>query len=260
MGSGKRLLLIHGTGASSHSWADLMNELRGDYELLAVDLPGHGFSEIAEGDGMSLPGMAARLGGLLRTLDYSPDIAVGHSAGAAILARMCLDELIAPELLVSINGALLAIPGLTGLFFSSSARLLAAIPAVPSWVSSFGGRQAFTRRLIHGTGSTLPGPDVECYRYLVGNPDHVAAALKMMANWNLEALEADLPRLRLPVYLLACNEDRTVPSDHARRLEGLLPQARAITLPGLGHLGHEEDPARFARLLRELADSPREAR
>jgi magnesium chelatase accessory protein len=230
-----------------------MSELRGDCELLAIDLPGHGFTDLADGDGMSLPGMAARVGGLLHSLDYAPDLVVGHSAGAAVLARMCLDDLIAPDSLVSINGALLALPGLTGAFFSVSARMLAAIPAVPSWVSSVGGRRAFTRRLIHGTGSTLPGPDIECYRYLVGNPEHVAAALKMMANWNLESLQADLPALQLPVHLLACEEDRTVPCDHAARLCELLPRAQVTLLPGLGHLGHEEDPAAVARALRELA-------
>lgn len=252
LGQGMQMLLLHGTGASSHSWSGLMDELNQEYELLAVDLPGHGFSEIADGDGMSLPGMSRRLAGLLDHLDFAPAIVVGHSAGAAVLARMALDGLVDPDTLVSINGALLALPGLTGRFFSTSARILAAIPVVPAWVSSFGSRKAFTERLIHSTGSALPAIDADCYRYLVSQPGHVAAALKMMASWDLPKLESDLPKLALPVHLVACLEDRTVPPNQAERLRSLLPHAVLHQLPALGHLGHEEDPRQFAALLRRF--------
>ena len=44
MGSGPVLLLLHGTGASSHSWRDLAPRLARHFTVLAPDLPGHGFS------------------------------------------------------------------------------------------------------------------------------------------------------------------------------------------------------------------------
>ena len=42
---GKKLLLIHGTGASSHSWFPLTEDLELDFEILSLDLPGHGFTK-----------------------------------------------------------------------------------------------------------------------------------------------------------------------------------------------------------------------
>lgn len=257
MGSGPCLLLVHGTGASCHSWAGLMPLLANEFDVLAPDLPGHGLSEIAPASGMSLPGMAALLGELLAALEFAPVLAIGHSAGAAILARMCLDGLIEPRALVSVNGALLALPGLTGRFFSGSARLLAAIPALPSWVAGIGGRRAFTERLIEGTGSALAPEGVERYRRLVGHPPHVAAALKMMANWDLEALEADLDRLQLPVHLVACENDHTVPPSQSEVLARRLPHAELHRLAGLGHLGHEESPRLLAALVTEIFSPPR---
>ena len=182
----------------------------------------------------------------------SPGLVAGHSAGAAILARMCLDGLLQPRAMVSVNGALLALPGLTGRFFSGSARLLASIPAVPSWVAGLGGRRAFTERLIEGTGSALAPEGVERYRRLVGHPPHVAAALKMMASWDLEALEPDLDKLQLPVHLVACQNDHTVPPSQSEALASRLADARLHRLAGLGHLGHEESPQLFAALLREI--------
>ncbi len=47
----------------------------------------------------------------LQSLALSPEVIVGHSAGAAIGARMCLDAAMRPDLLVSLNGALLPMPG-----------------------------------------------------------------------------------------------------------------------------------------------------
>lgn len=260
MGRGPGLLLLHGTGSSCHSWAGLMPLLADDFDVLAVDLPGHGLSSVAPASGMSLPGMAESVADLLASLPLDPVLVAGHSAGAAILARMALDSRIEPKALVGINAALLALPGLTGHFFSASARLLAAIPAVPSWVAGIGGRRAFTERLLEGTGSSLDADGVEHYRRLVGHPPHVAAALKMMASWDLAALEADLPRLLVPTHLVACENDKTVPPPQSCELVTRIPGATLHRIPGLGHLGHEEQPALFAALLRKLASHPESPR
>ncbi len=254
-GEGPTLLLLHGTGASLHSWAGLSPRLASHFDVLAVDLPGHGFSELPDNASMSLPGMAAALCALLDQLQCRPALIIGHSAGAAVAARLCLDGQAEPQALVSINGALLALPGLTGQFFSVSARLLAAIPTLPAWVAGIGGRQQFTRRLIEGTGSSLGSTEVEYYRQLVSSPRHVAAALRMMANWDLDNLQSALPSLNTPTHLVVCEQDRTVPPAQSFELNRRLPNSKLHRVPGLGHLGHEEDPTRFAELLMQIASN-----
>ena len=57
---GPRVLLLHGTGASTHSWRDLAPILGERARALVPDLPGHGASTMPGGDGMRLPGMARR--------------------------------------------------------------------------------------------------------------------------------------------------------------------------------------------------------
>ena len=44
MGTGPVLLMLHGTGASTHTWRALMPELAKHYTIVAPDLPGHGFT------------------------------------------------------------------------------------------------------------------------------------------------------------------------------------------------------------------------
>ncbi len=253
-GTAPTALLIHGTGASGHSWRGLMPLLARHLRVVVVDLPGHAFTAMpTSARTMSLPGMAHALGALLGRLGVAPELAVGHSAGAAIAARMCLDGLIAPKALVSLNGALLPLGGAAWQFFSPLAKLLALNPLVPRLFSWRANEPAAVRRLIGGTGSALDAAGVELYSRLVRSPGHVAGALVMMANWDLAALARDLPRLTPRLLLLVGGNDRTLPPAQAQRVEALVPSARLVTLPGLGHLAHEERPRRVAKIVLDWA-------
>ncbi|HRD99356.1 MAG TPA: hypothetical protein PLA97_23480, partial [Rubrivivax sp.] len=103
---------------------------------------------------------------------------------------------------------------------------------------------ARVRRLVDATGSQIDDAGVALYGRLVRDPAHVAGALAMMANWDLRELVAALPRLAVPLFLLAADGDKTVPPAQARHAAALVPRARCSRLPALGHLAHEEDPQR----------------
>jgi magnesium chelatase accessory protein len=242
-------LLIHGTGASSHSWRGLGPLLAPHFSVLTMDLPGHGFTSMPAGGAaarqLSLPGMAQAINALLHALDLKPALVVGHSAGAAIAVRMCLDGLIAPQLVISLNGAFLPLGGLAGQVFLPVARLMAAAPLLPRIFSWSAADPAVLRKLVDGTGSVLDATGLALYGKLVRNPGHAAGALGMMANWDLHTLVRDLPRLETAIGFVVGANDRTITPRQARRVMALLaPTAHATltTLPGLGHLAHEEKP------------------
>jgi magnesium chelatase accessory protein len=252
-GEGPVVLLVHGTAASTHSWRDLAPLLARRFTVVAPDLPGHGFTESMASVRVSLPGFARALADLVDGLDLPPALAVGHSAGAAILARMCLDGRIAPRALVSLNGAFLPPSGLAGLFFLPTARLLTWNPLIPHLVSWRAADPAAVQRLIESTGSALDAEGAALYQRLVRCPLHVAGTLAMMARWDLRPLLADLPRLATPLVLVVGEADRTVSPREAQLVQRLLPGARIVSLPGLGHLAHEEAPGRVAELIAECA-------
>ncbi len=240
-GSGPALLLLHGTGASTHSWRDLLPLLGARFTVVAPDLPGHGFTPQADGDGMSLPGMSRRVAELLTVLGVAPEVVVGHSAGAAILARMTLDARIAPRALLSLNGAFLPFAGLLRVF-SPAAKFLAST-SLAARVAAIRARDPLAvDRLLASTGSKLDARGTALYAHLVRNAGHVAGALAMMASWDLDALPDELHRLDPWVLLIVGSNDRTVSPQQAYRVAALLPRARVESLAGLGHLAHEERP------------------
>ena len=259
MGAGPALLLLHGTGAATHSWRGLAPLLSQHFTVVAPDLPGHGFTQSPPAHRLSLPGMASDVGSLLDRLAVQPEIVVGHSAGAAILARMCLDGRIAPRLLASLNGAFMPFGGIANRLISPLTQLLVMNPLVPrafAWQASNPGA---VERLIRNTGSTIDAEGIAQYRKLVRSPAHVAAALRMMANWRLEPLLHDLPRLTTSLLLIVADNDRSISPDVARQVREISPQAIIEHLPGVGHLAHEEQPQLIADLIARYAAQTNDA-
>lgn len=248
------IVLLHGTGSSSHSWRDVAPLLARRHSVIVMDLPGHAFTTMPPNAAQSLAGMAQNVTALLRELNISPMLVVGHSAGAAIAARMILDQAIAPAALVSLNGAFIAFGGLAGQFFSPVARLLAAGSVASRFFAWQATDLAVVQKLVRSTGSLLDEVGLDLYARLVRSPGHVSAALAMMAHWDLEQLEQELPRLTLPVWVVAAENDMTVPASQAALVARRLPQARQVLWPMLGHLAHEESPAQCAALLTSVVE------
>jgi magnesium chelatase accessory protein len=248
MGKGPVLLLLHGTGASSHSWRDVAQHLAAAHTVVIPDLPGHGFTGLPALSQLSLPSVASAIAELLRSLKLEPERSAGHSAGAAILARMSLDGLIAPESLVSFNGAYFPLGGPAAPIFSPLAKLLVWNPFAPRIFAHMADTRS-VKRLLDDTGSKLEPEGIELYRRLFASHPHVSGALGMMAAWDLQSLQKDLPRLKTPLTLVKALRDRSIAPETADRVSKLVPGSSMIALANLGHLAHEEEPELAARII-----------
>jgi magnesium chelatase accessory protein len=253
-GQGPDLLLVHGTAAATHSWRDVLPLLATCFRVIAPDLPGHGFTSLPPAQRLSLPGMAASLDALLKAVGANPVLVAGHSAGAAVLLRLALDGRIAPRMVVSLNGALLPLGERHAAFFTKAARMLVGLPFVPSLFAWRASNRAVAERLLRDTGSRIDARGVDLYARLFRQSGHISAALGMMANWDLVPLLHDLPCLGPRLVLVVGAADRTIPPAQAERVRARLPAARIMTLPGVGHLAHEEQPGMVAALLARLHD------
>ena len=258
-GSGPVVLLLHGTGASTHSWRDLIAPLAAHYTVVCPDLTGHAFTGSHATQSPSLPHIARNLNALLDHLQLWPHAVIGHSAGAAIGAQLVLDQRSRPTpVLIGLNPAWLPLHGVSSWLFPSAARLLAMNPLSARLFARFGSQTAVVKALLASTGSTLDATGLGLYQRLLQSPGHVHGVLQMMRAWQLDALEHALPRLKGPVFLHLGAQDRTIAPELAERARALMPQAQLVRLAGLGHLAHEEAPARTsAQILEWLSQTAR---
>lgn len=254
MGEGPVCLLLHGTGAATHSWRDLMPLLAKNYRVIAVDLPGHGFTK-GTGQRPTLEGMAAAIGALLDALQQTPDIIVGHSAGVAIGAQLLLDRMWKTPL-IGFTPALMPFPGLAAKIFPSLAKMLFTNPFVAIIFARMAQAPGQTAKfLARATGSKIDAAAARYYTRLFSKSGHCDGAIRMMANWQLEALGKRLGNITAPVLLVNAAKDAAIPKPAVLQAAALIPGCETLEMAALGHLAHEEDPAQAARIVTEFVQA-----
>lgn len=82
-GTGKTIVLLHGFLESLEMWNGFTNVLSENYRVVCIDLPGHGYSSVYNGD-LSMANMAKWVKAVLDHLEIGSCILVGHSMGGYV--------------------------------------------------------------------------------------------------------------------------------------------------------------------------------
>lgn len=250
-GEGPELLLLPGVGSSVHTWRNLIYPLAASFKVIAVDLPGQGFTMSPPGRRVGLLEMVEDLSKLIETGGWKPICVIGHSAGAAIALKLA--KLRQIPAVLGINPALDRFDGIAGHLFPLLARGMAVTPFI-SDLFAFSATANQARRLIERTGSSLDEEGLSFYARLMADKAHVNGTIRMMAHWVLDELIADLPNFHIRTLFLTGSADRAVPPRVADQAAARMPDARVERMEGFGHLLHEESPPSvFASIGRFLA-------
>lgn len=252
IGAGPDILLLHGAGASSHSWSALIPDLSRDHRVIALDLPGHGWTRSPKGRAR-LGDVARDIAGLCQQQGWSPRLVIGHSAGGAVSLELARQGLISPAHLVVINGALENFQGTAGWLFPVMAKMLALNPFTGLLIAQGGRGVSQVRTILTSAGTTLDEAGLARYAHLIGRRTHVDGTLAMMAQWSLDALNAALPSITTPTLFIHGEKDGAVPVRVAEHAAQIMPHAALTILPGIGHLAHEEAPDRVLAEIRRFA-------
>lgn len=236
-GSGEPLLvLLHGLGATGDVWEGWRPLLarRWPGRWVAPDLPGHGGS--APLGRYSFDGLAAAVAGLIAP--GNEPVVLGHSLGGVVALALAGGQYRVP--VRAVIGLGIKVDWTEAEL--DRARALAGRP--PAW---FGSRDEAAARYLRVSGldGLLPG----------GDPAVDAGLRDQDGRWRLALDPAafavgapDMPglltRCRAPVTLARGEHDQMSTDGQLARLG-----ARTVTLPGLGHNAHVEDPRAAAALL-----------
>lgn len=251
-GEGPDLLLLHGAGASLHSWAGLVPLLANSHRVIALDLPGHGWTRSPRGRAR-LGDVAADIAALCAQEGWTPKLVIGHSAGGAVTLELARQGLLLPRHVVVVNGALENFRGAAGVLFPVMAKVLALNPFTGLLISQGGRSVQQVRSILASAGTTLDDVGLARYAHLIQRRAHVDGTLAMMAQWSLDDLNRALPRIQVPTLFVHGENDGAVAVTVAQRAAAAMPAAELVTLPGIGHLVQEEVPEKLAAEIRRFS-------
>jgi len=249
MGQGDTVLLLHRASGSTHSWRDVMTDLARDHHVVAIDLPGHGQTRLGSRHRSSLPLMAQDVQSLLDHEGWQPRAILAHSAGAALGLRI-LQAAGADTPLIAVNPALTPFKGLAGVLFPIAARFVALSPVMAKMIKRRMSGPGQVVSLMETTGSRISPEGLNLYAKLFRSDAHLDGTLLMMAQWKLDGLVSDLPKISVPCTFLVGKNDKAVPPSSVRDSARKMPHATVVEHDGYGHLLHEEAPGLVADQLR----------
>lgn len=256
VGDGPVVLLLHGLGHSIHGWRKNVAPLAtAGYRVMAVDLPGFGYSD--KPDELSLPLYVDFVRAWLDLHCVERATLVGNSLGGLIAAGVAaaIPERIGAAVLVDPAGFAREQPWLFRLVALTPARLL-----VPKRMPPWRIRRAL--RFVYHDRSKIEDDEVARIAELAALPgareafvrlSRRAATLGGMA----PALGlGELPeRISVPTLILWGRQDRLVPVSHAKVVCERCLDVEVTVFENCGHSPQMEAPDAFnARLLRFLGE------
>ena len=245
-GTGDTILLIHGAGGATQSWRGIFPLLAQTHRVIAIDLPGQGFTEIGARGRCGLRHMAEDIAALMDQENIQPKAIIGHSAGAAIALQLALMGRC--DHVIGINAALSNFRGMAGWLFPIMAKALAINP-LSARLFSATSRPSSVGNLIKGTGSKLDAAGQDLYLRLTRDTTHVDATLAMMSQWSLDRLSEQLSMISARVDLIVADGDQAVPPSSSGDAIKHLRNGYLHPIKSLGHLAHEENPDQIFALI-----------
>ena len=250
-GVGEPLLLFHGFTGSSESWKPLLPLLAQEYRIIAIDLPGHGKTQISSDDPSRFTMYDASIGVLtvLRHLQISKAVVCGYSMGG----RFALDFACSYPKLVKALILESASPGLKTEAEQEARRkadneLADKIEANGmEWFVDYWGKLSLWDSQT---------PEQKAYLHeqrLKNDPVGLANSLRGMGTGAMPSLWDELNNLNMPVKLIAGELDTKFAAIN-HELAELIPNADLSVVKGAGHTVHLEKPEEYPELVLEFLD------
>ena len=233
-GQGKLVLLLHGWGDNLKTFSSLREALADKYQILAVDLPGFGGTQIPE-QAWSLDDYADFLRHLLDKLELEqPYAVVGHSNGGALAIRAVSLESLKPEKLVLMAASGIRTPQK---FKRAALTAVAKVGNIATLWMPERYRRALRRSLYEAAGSDLlVVPEME-------------ATFKKTVR---QDVQKDAMRIETPTLLIYAANDEAVPLTYGRLYKTYINDSHFEEIEDAGHFVHRDQPEKVNKLIKDF--------
>lgn len=247
---GSAIVLIHGTGASLHSWESWAHLLGENYRIITLDLPAHGLTGATPDGDYGRSGMIAAIEAVVSATGLDRFVIGGNSMGGEMALAYALAHPGRVRGLVLVDSAGLGRTALPANGSSSRsvpiAFRIARMTALRWLVTKVTPRALIEEglRSVYADDSRIDDLAIDRYWHLLRLEGSRAAMMARFAESSRETDPLPVERLTMPAFVLWGEQDRLIPPDYGRALAARLPDASFISYADAGHVPMEEIPER----------------
>ena len=225
--AGQRVLYIHGTGCNAKVFSEHLCAISQQYEVVAIDLPGHGGSE---GSGFrSATEHAFFVGALIEHLQWTSCVVAGHSLGGGIALAVALyfEQLVDGLMIIDSGARLRVSPKVL-----DSARRAAERGRVVAVDSRLGYADSTPQSIVDGVNAASAGCDPK------------VVYKDWIADDSFDVISR-LGQIVVPTLAICGDQDPLTPPKYHAYLRDNLPQCELVTIAEAGHWPFVENRSAF---------------
>ena len=250
--NGPPVILIHGFISSSLVWSQVFLPLaNAGFRVIALDLPGYGYSEKPNQGAYTIDSQARAVAGLMDRLSIDKATIVGASYGGAIAATLALDYPDRVERLVMV-GAVTNDDAKKHLLMRILQVPLLGDVTTPLYLSSMWALRLRMRDMYERTGRPFDERMLRARHHVLATANMQRSMIRTARRWNANRIARQAPLIRQPTLLLWGEDDNHIPLRNAFELRDAIPNSRLIVFRNCGHLPPTEYPQQFVQVLADF--------
>ena len=257
-GAGAPVVFLHGYLMGAHLWDPVVRRLDNEFRCLVPELPfGAHPVPMKPGADLTTPGLGRLVADFLGALDLSGVTLVGNDSGAAVA------QVVAARHPGRLGGLVLATGDAFGNYPPKPFRPLIAAArtgTLTALVAMLKARPARSLPTAYGwlTHGDLPHDLIDGWVAAYFADQGVRRDLRRLTaalgdDDFMNQIATELAAFTKPALLAWAADDKFFPTTHARKLAGILPDARVELIPGSRTWVMRDQPGRTARLIAGLA-------
>ena len=251
-GYGQPIILIHGTGASLHTWDNWTEELKKTFRVIRLDLPAYGLTGPHPENKYTIPDYSDFLNKFVGSLKVNNFILAGNSLGGSIAWYYVTENEEKVVLLSLLN---------SGGFFSQDKGSplvfkLARAPVIKDILRYVTPRFFIKNTLkeVYHDESKLTDKKIDTYRDLILREDNREAFIYRSKNKSVDYTDR-LNEIKIPTQILWGDNDAWIPVENAKLFAEKIPNVKVHIMKDTGHIPMEERPEESLKLFVDFIKS-----
>ncbi|HVG10826.1 MAG TPA: alpha/beta hydrolase [Thermoanaerobaculia bacterium] len=246
-GKGEPVILLHGFGASTYAWRNVMPALAAAFHVIAIDLNGFGYTQRPrEFESYTREGQAGLVLRVMDALGLDSAHLMGHSYGGGLslfiasrhperVRSLVLVDSSAPTYANDRRNRAASVKPLLGLYLRSV--VLRPNTVRRALLHSFFDDSLVTPELVHEYYERIRVEGVVDAYYGLTAPLRTASE------------PVELEKIRMPTLVVWGAEDLLISAEAGRRAAARMPSAEFVLMEGVGHVPMEEKPDELVRIV-----------